>query len=233
VQRSSIRFKGWVLDNWAAAEFGARTFRRVIGYHADELGRAEKDTAIQRQLNTEAGRTICEPHYPLILARMDRAAVEAYVLASLGEPIKKSYCAMCLMWNRVISAARSGGFTSTVACSCQQEQQPRQRGYGEDRHNRRQTAALEEEDERLWSVHYRDRAEQCQGTDSDDSGQPLCEISCSRSGYRMVPTVHLRLSSRSMSQILSVASGRGYGCLPCRSWPRSRGANSPLSQSIN
>lgn len=94
-RRCSIRFKGWVLDNWAAAEFGARTFRRVIGYHADELGRAEKDTAIQRRLNTEAGRTICEPHYPLILARMDRAAVEAYVLASLGEPIKKSYCAMC------------------------------------------------------------------------------------------------------------------------------------------
>ncbi|MGW0704338.1 hypothetical protein ACWD0A_34715 [Streptomyces sp. NPDC002867] len=94
-RRCSIRFKGWVLDNWAAAEFGARTFRRVIGYHADELGRAEKDTAIQRRLNTEAGRTACEPRHPLILARMDRAAVEAYVLASLGEPIKKSYCAMC------------------------------------------------------------------------------------------------------------------------------------------
>lgn len=73
-RRCSIRFKGWVLDNWAAAEFGARTFRRVIGYHADEPGRAKKDTAIQRGLNPEAGRTICEPHYPLILARMDRAA---------------------------------------------------------------------------------------------------------------------------------------------------------------
>ncbi|WP_331757042.1 hypothetical protein OH782_41400 (plasmid) [Streptomyces sp. NBC_01544] len=94
-RRCSIRFKGWVLDNWAAAEFGDRSFRRVIGYHADELGRAEKDSTIQRRLNTEAGRTICEPHYPLILARMDRAAVEAYVLNSLGEPIKKSYCAMC------------------------------------------------------------------------------------------------------------------------------------------
>ncbi|MEU3708382.1 hypothetical protein AB0E82_39600 [Streptomyces anulatus] len=94
-RRCSIRFKGWVLDNWAAAEFGTRTFRRVIGYHAGELGRADKDSAIQRRLNAEAGRTICEPHYPLILAEMDRAAVEAYVLDTLGEPIKKSYCAMC------------------------------------------------------------------------------------------------------------------------------------------
>ncbi|OEJ21607.1 hypothetical protein AS594_39455 [Streptomyces agglomeratus] len=62
-RRCSIRFKGWDLDNWAAAEFGARTFRRVIGYHADELGRAEKGTAIQHRLNTEAGRIVCEPRY--------------------------------------------------------------------------------------------------------------------------------------------------------------------------
>ncbi|MFB8442687.1 hypothetical protein ACFC7A_26915 [Streptomyces niveus] len=94
-RRCSIRFKGWCLDNWALAEFGTTPFRRVIGYHAGELGRAEKDSAIQRRLNTAAGRTICEPHYPLILGRMDRTAVEAYVLRRLGEPIKKSYCAMC------------------------------------------------------------------------------------------------------------------------------------------
>ncbi|MEV6133081.1 hypothetical protein AB0M05_40885 [Streptomyces violaceusniger] len=94
-RRCSIRFKGWVLDAWAAAEFGEQTYRRVIGYHADELGRAEKDSVIQRRLNTEAGRTICQPHYPLILARMDRTAVETFVLDRLGEPIKKSYCAMC------------------------------------------------------------------------------------------------------------------------------------------
>ncbi|MGW5353364.1 hypothetical protein ACWERV_22995 [Streptomyces sp. NPDC004031] len=92
----SIRFKGWCLDTWAAAEFGTESYRRVIGYHYGELGRAEKDSKIQRQLNTEAGRTICEPHYPLILARLDRAAVEAHVLQQLGEPIKKSYCTFCV-----------------------------------------------------------------------------------------------------------------------------------------
>ncbi|MEE1764465.1 hypothetical protein [Streptomyces sp. SP18BB07] len=91
----SIKFKGWCLDLWAAHEFGTSSFRRVIGYHADEMDRAEKDSGIQRGLNAEAGRTICEPYYPLIHARMKRAAVEAYVLGQLGEPIRKSYCAQC------------------------------------------------------------------------------------------------------------------------------------------
>ncbi|BBG20731.1 hypothetical protein RVR_P1116 (plasmid) [Actinacidiphila reveromycinica] len=92
----SIRFKGWCLDNWAESEFGNESYRRVIGYHYGELGRAEKDSAIQRKVNAEAGRTICEPHYPLILACLDRAAIEAHVLQQLGEPIQKSYCTFCV-----------------------------------------------------------------------------------------------------------------------------------------
>ncbi|WP_073780596.1 hypothetical protein [Streptomyces sp. MJM1172] len=91
----SLRWKGFCLDQWAAAEFGGASFRRVIGYHYGELGRAEKDTRIQRLLNAEAGRTICEPFYPLILAQEGRQDVEDYVLEQLGEPIRKSYCAMC------------------------------------------------------------------------------------------------------------------------------------------
>ncbi|MFZ3557126.1 hypothetical protein [Streptomyces sp. BH055] len=92
----SIRFKGWCLDTWAAYEFGTATFRRVIGYHAGELGRAEKDSLIQSRINAEAGRVVCEPYYPLIHADgMDRAAVEAYVFEQLGEKIRKSYCAQC------------------------------------------------------------------------------------------------------------------------------------------
>ncbi|MFE3139706.1 hypothetical protein [Streptomyces scopuliridis] len=92
----SIRFKGWALDAWAAFEFGTAPFRRVIGYHAGERPRAEKDTAIQKQNNADAGRVVCEPYYPLIETDdMDRAAVEAYVHARLGERIRKSYCAQC------------------------------------------------------------------------------------------------------------------------------------------
>ncbi|MFJ3169327.1 hypothetical protein ACIPJK_00960 [Streptomyces roseus] len=91
----SIRFKGWVLDHWAVAEFGQSAFRRVIGYHAGERSRMEKDTKIQDRLNEKAGRVICEPSYPLVDAGMDRAAVEAYVLERLGEPIQKSYCTFC------------------------------------------------------------------------------------------------------------------------------------------
>lgn len=91
----SIRFKGWCLDHWAFAEFGHVPFRRVIGYHARERPRMEKDTKIQNRLNEKAGRIICVPSYPLVDAGMDRAAVEAYVLGRLGEPIKKSYCTFC------------------------------------------------------------------------------------------------------------------------------------------
>ncbi|MFF9785691.1 hypothetical protein [Streptomyces nigrescens] len=91
----SIRFKGWCLDHWALAEFGHVPFRRVIGYHAGERSRMEKDSRIQDRLNERAGRVICAPSYPLVDAGMDRAAVEAYVLESLGEPIKKSYCTFC------------------------------------------------------------------------------------------------------------------------------------------
>ncbi|WP_435057576.1 hypothetical protein [Streptomyces sp. bgisy060] len=92
----SIRFKGWVLDAWAAHEFGVMAFRRVIGYHAGERDRAENDTVIQAGINADAGRIVCEPYYPLIdTDGMDRAAVEAYVHARLGEKIRKSYCAQC------------------------------------------------------------------------------------------------------------------------------------------
>ncbi|MER6126562.1 hypothetical protein ABT173_28885 [Streptomyces sp. NPDC001795] len=91
----SIKFKGWCLDHWAAAEFGQSVFRRVIGYHAGERSRMEKDSAIQDRLNEKAGRVICVPYYPLVDAGMDRAAVEAFVRDRLGEPIKKSYCTFC------------------------------------------------------------------------------------------------------------------------------------------
>ncbi|MFI6686673.1 hypothetical protein [Streptomyces sp. NPDC050485] len=96
-RRTSIRFKGWALDAWAAFEFGTAPFRRVIGYNGGERDRAEKDSTIQARLNAEAGRVVCEPYYPLIETdSMDRAAaVEAYVHARLGEPIRKSACSFC------------------------------------------------------------------------------------------------------------------------------------------
>lgn len=91
----SAKAKGFVLDRWAAGEFGTAPFRRVIGYHYGELRRADDDTRIQRRRNRDAGRTICDPYYPLIEERMARAQVEAYVLGHCGEPIKKSYCTIC------------------------------------------------------------------------------------------------------------------------------------------
>ncbi|MEV7304319.1 hypothetical protein [Streptomyces clavifer] len=91
----SIKAKGFVLDSWAAAEFGTAAFRRAIGYHFGELSRAEKDSAIQQRHNQDAGRVICDPYYPLIEERLDRAQVEAHVQGVTGEPIQKSFCVMC------------------------------------------------------------------------------------------------------------------------------------------
>lgn len=91
----SAKAKGFVLDSWAKAEFGTTPFRRAIGYHYGELRRADKDALIQREHNRDAGRTICDPYYPLIEERLNRAQVEAYVLGRCGEPIKKSYCTIC------------------------------------------------------------------------------------------------------------------------------------------
>jgi hypothetical protein len=95
----SAKAKGFVLDRWAAGEFGTTPFRRTTGYEYGELGRANEDTRIQRRHNRDAGRTICDPYYPLIEERLNRAQVEAYVLGHCGEPIKKSYCMICCFSN--------------------------------------------------------------------------------------------------------------------------------------
>jgi hypothetical protein len=91
----SAKAKGFVLDRWAADEFGRSPYRRVIGYHYDELDRAEKDTSLTLERNATGQRGTCVPSYPLIDERLRRAEVEAYVLGRLGEPIRKSYCTMC------------------------------------------------------------------------------------------------------------------------------------------
>ncbi|OIV36972.1 hypothetical protein BIV57_13340 [Mangrovactinospora gilvigrisea] len=86
----SLKFKGWPLDKWAGQEFGARPYRRAIGYNADERGRAEKD----RRLTAQA-RTACTPIYPLIEMGWGRARVEQILHERLGVILNKSYCAQC------------------------------------------------------------------------------------------------------------------------------------------
>lgn len=92
--RCSIRFKGTVLDRWAAAEFGGHSFRRAIGYSAEEQRRADVDTNAVR-LRAQSGGLQCVPWYPLIEWGWTRARVEAYVAVVTGERVSKSACRFC------------------------------------------------------------------------------------------------------------------------------------------
>lgn len=69
----SIKFKGWVLDTWIAAELGDRPFRHVLGFNNDEQFRVTRDQSFSTVLRhskypllTWAGdarpaRTTCGP----------------------------------------------------------------------------------------------------------------------------------------------------------------------------
>lgn len=84
----SIKFKGWVIDSWCAAEFGDRPYRHVIGYEAGETRRARRD-----QTYTSATR---RPWYPLIEWGWDRARILRHLAEEFGVPEwPKSYCAQC------------------------------------------------------------------------------------------------------------------------------------------
>ncbi|MGR7000805.1 hypothetical protein ACU686_26595 [Yinghuangia aomiensis] len=66
-RRCSLKFKGWVLDTWEAAETQGRPYRVAVGYNAEEVSRALGDVA--------ASVPARRPWYPLIarkLARIDR-----------------------------------------------------------------------------------------------------------------------------------------------------------------
>ncbi|MFG3287300.1 hypothetical protein ACGF3G_00560 [Streptomyces sp. NPDC048179] len=83
----SIKFKGWVMDQWAAAEYGAQAYRHVIGYEANEAGRAERDY-------TYASPTR-RPWYPLIDWDWARPRILDHLLERFGVVWPKSYCTMC------------------------------------------------------------------------------------------------------------------------------------------
>lgn len=57
-RRCTLKFKGWVLDEWIKREMGDRPFRHVMGFNADEMRRVEKD----RSFSTTQRRS----EYPLV-----------------------------------------------------------------------------------------------------------------------------------------------------------------------
>ncbi|MFB8236138.1 hypothetical protein ACFC58_06260 [Kitasatospora purpeofusca] len=82
----SIKYKGWVIDNWAADHM-TPGYRHIIGYDADETGRARKDSGF-----TTNGR---RPWYPLIAWQMSRPEILAGLRLAFGVDWPKSYCVEC------------------------------------------------------------------------------------------------------------------------------------------
>jgi hypothetical protein len=75
-RRCSIKYKGWVIDQWLAREFRGRPFRQVMGFNADEQGRVERDHCYGGDNRTA--------EYPLLAWGMGRAACEGYLLRAFG-----------------------------------------------------------------------------------------------------------------------------------------------------
>jgi hypothetical protein len=84
----SLKWKGWPLDTWLAAEMAGRPYRHVIGFNRDETGRAERDrsySSVER-----ASR------YPLIDWDWTRADCETYLAGATGVAHwPKSCCTYC------------------------------------------------------------------------------------------------------------------------------------------
>lgn len=85
----SYAFKGWVLDTWLAAEYGETQRRHVVGFAAEETGRAARDDGYSR--NTP-GKV---PWYPLIELDWDRDQCLRYLWDVYGIEWPRSCCGFC------------------------------------------------------------------------------------------------------------------------------------------
>jgi hypothetical protein len=83
----SLKFKGWVLDQWIAANLGDRPYEHVIGYSAEELNRAKRDLVYATATR--------KPSHPLIEWGWTRAACIARLFAEFGVIWRKSACLFC------------------------------------------------------------------------------------------------------------------------------------------
>lgn len=86
-RKCSLRAKGDVGDRWAPSAIDG-PFRQLMGYNADEAGRALKD---RRDGNTELRTGV----YPLIEWGWGRQRCEDYLLDRFGVEWPKSYCTFC------------------------------------------------------------------------------------------------------------------------------------------
>jgi hypothetical protein len=87
-RKCSLKFKGWVLDQWVGSFTAGRVYDHVVGFELGELSRMWTD---QRQLGIPGRR----PWYPLIEWGWHRADAEEYIRRCLGVDWPKSACRQC------------------------------------------------------------------------------------------------------------------------------------------
>jgi len=87
-RKCSLKFKGYVLDEWIEGFLDGAPYTHVIGFAKGEERRVEKD----QTFGTVPGR---EPSYPLIDWGWDRAACVDYIESVTGVRWRKSACVFC------------------------------------------------------------------------------------------------------------------------------------------
>lgn len=88
-RKCSLKFKGWVLDQWIKQHFERRYVRQIIGFHAGELYRVERE----RRYYSGVGPPI---EHPLIAWGWDDKRCFDYLHARFGVTWKKSCCSFCM-----------------------------------------------------------------------------------------------------------------------------------------
>ena len=90
-RKCSAEAKGWVLDQFLAAEMSGQPYLHVMGFEKGEAKRAHRDAGYDTAQRTGS--------YPLIAWGWDRAACEDYIYSQTGVRWPKSACTYCLIWN--------------------------------------------------------------------------------------------------------------------------------------
>ncbi len=86
-RKCSAKAKGWVLDQFLAAEMAGQPYLHVMGFEAGETGRARRDAGYDTAQRTGS--------YPLIAWEWDRRACENYIRSVTGVDWPKSACTYC------------------------------------------------------------------------------------------------------------------------------------------
>lgn len=88
IRKCSMKAKGEVIDRWLETELDGAPFTHVIGFEANELGRAVRDASYNTSQRTGS--------YPLVEWGWDRAQCEGYITSKTGAAWIKSACTFCV-----------------------------------------------------------------------------------------------------------------------------------------